>query len=259
MLLGLAGLAAGGIAVFVTRLEAGPVALLLVGLVLLLVGIGGRLPSRLRVGDNEAAWDAVETFVERVAEDATPSRRPDLLEALDDLAGAAPQLVGSAISAIAYENLTFEMLSTVVMRLNQLDEGTIGVPEYMVQRNQRVTTMAGAAMATAVEADALISTPSGAKVVVEISGSSRGITTATVSKLAAWLDPQISDTTSSYFDLVRASSVLLITRASLTHQGRALVENLSHRLVHVTVRGTEDEERLAQAVIEALRRGEGKA
>jgi hypothetical protein len=137
--LGLAGLGAGGVAVFVTHLEAGPVALLIVGLVLLLIGIGGRLPSRLRVGDNEAAWDAVETFVERLTEDATPSGRPDLLEALDDLAEAAPQLAGSAISAIAYANLIFEMLSAAVMRLNQLDEEA--VPGFTLQRDQNVTTM----------------------------------------------------------------------------------------------------------------------
>jgi hypothetical protein len=53
--LGLAGLGCGGVAVFTTQLEAGPVALLAVGLVLLLIGVGGRLPNRLKVGETEAA------------------------------------------------------------------------------------------------------------------------------------------------------------------------------------------------------------
>lgn len=188
---------------------------------LLLVGIGGRLPSRLRVGDNEAAWDAVETFVERLAEDAAPSGRPELLEALDGLAEAAPQLAGSAISAIAHGNLIFEMLSAVVTRLNQVDEEANGISGFTLQRDQNVTTISTRMMSTSVTADALISTPSGAKVAVEISGSSSGITTSTVSKLAAWLDPEISDTSPRYRDLeVRASSVLLITRARLTRQGQ---------------------------------------
>ncbi len=66
MALGLIGLGAGGVAVFVTHLEAGPVALLVVGFLFLLIGMSGRMPSRLKIGDNEAAWEeAVQVFVER--------------------------------------------------------------------------------------------------------------------------------------------------------------------------------------------------
>jgi hypothetical protein len=54
--LGLAGLGAGGAAVFITHLEAGPVALLAAGLVLALIGLGGVMPTRLKIGDNEAEW-----------------------------------------------------------------------------------------------------------------------------------------------------------------------------------------------------------
>ena len=82
----------------------------------------------------------------------------------------------------------------------------------------------------------MIHAPSDVKVAVEISGSSRGITTATVSKLAAWLDPEMEGTTWPHPDDVRASSVLLITRAVLTRQFQALIENLSHRLVLQPVR-----------------------
>ena len=64
---GIAGLGAGAVAVFVTHLEAGPVALLAVGLIFMIFGLAGTLPTRLKVGDNEAAWElerqAVETFV----------------------------------------------------------------------------------------------------------------------------------------------------------------------------------------------------
>jgi tetratricopeptide (TPR) repeat protein len=54
--LGAAGLGAGGVAVFVTKLEAGPVALLAVGFLFLIVGMSGRLPNRLKIGENEAEW-----------------------------------------------------------------------------------------------------------------------------------------------------------------------------------------------------------
>src|ERR1700678_3802418 len=67
--LGLVGLGSGGVAVFVIHLEEGPVPLLPGGLILLIIGVGGRLPSRLKVGENEAAWEAVEGFVSRVADE----------------------------------------------------------------------------------------------------------------------------------------------------------------------------------------------
>ena len=91
------------------------------------------------------------------------------------------------------------------------------------------------------------------QVAVEISGSTKGITAATVSRLAAWLEPEISATPVPAL-VVRVDAILLITRTTLTRQSQTLVENLSARLVHVVVRGTEDEERLAEAVAEVLRR-----
>jgi uncharacterized membrane protein HdeD (DUF308 family) len=52
--LGIASLGAGGVAVFVTYVEAGPIAPLFVGLIFMIIGLSGRLPTRLRIGDNEA-------------------------------------------------------------------------------------------------------------------------------------------------------------------------------------------------------------
>jgi hypothetical protein len=121
--LGLAGLGAGGAAVFITRLEAGPVALLAVGLVLLLVGAGGRLPSRLKVGENEATWDAVEEFVERVAEGVSPEQRPELVDALNDLREAAPAAAAIGLGAVSggveYERLITDLVMQAVMEINQ--------------------------------------------------------------------------------------------------------------------------------------------
>jgi hypothetical protein len=55
-ILGLLGMAAGGLAAFRAHLEAPPVALLAGGLILVLIGLGGTMPTRLKIGDNEAEW-----------------------------------------------------------------------------------------------------------------------------------------------------------------------------------------------------------
>jgi hypothetical protein len=113
--LGLAGLGSGAVAVFKTHLEAGPVGLLAVGFLLLLIGMSGRMPSRLKVGDNEAEWqeerEAVQEFVEQVAVDSQESRRVNLIEALDELAKAAPEVANPALSAMAYEPLVMETIA----------------------------------------------------------------------------------------------------------------------------------------------------
>lgn len=108
--LGLIGLGAGGAAVFITHVEAGPVALLIVGLIFLLIGMSGRMPNRIKVGDNEAAWEAVQEFVERVADEVSDEARPELLEAVGDLAEAAPSAATPTFRALMYENLIMTML-----------------------------------------------------------------------------------------------------------------------------------------------------
>lgn len=123
MALGLVGLGSGGLAVFVTRLEAGPVALLAVGLVLLLIGVGGRLPNRLKVGENEAAWEAVEGFISRVADEVPIEQTPQLVEALNRLAAAAPSVAAAGLGAVTermtYERMIRDMLSEAVRDVNR--------------------------------------------------------------------------------------------------------------------------------------------
>ncbi len=125
VLLRLGGLGSGGAAVYLTHLEAGPVGLLAVGLLLLLVGMSGRLPTRIRVGDNEAAWDAVQEFVDRVTDDAPDDAKPGLINALGDLAGAAPRATSSALSALAYELMISNMLHEFVIQANATGEDSL--------------------------------------------------------------------------------------------------------------------------------------
>lgn len=97
--LGLAGLVsfiAGGVAVFTRSNEAGPVALIGVGAVLLMVAVAGFMPTLLKVGDSEARWHReVAESVERI--DRAASEVGTLLDAsgvsLDALtAGGRPSV-----------------------------------------------------------------------------------------------------------------------------------------------------------------------
>jgi hypothetical protein len=107
---GLAGLGAGGVAVFATRLEAGPVALLGIGFLFLLIGMSGQLPTRLKFGDNEAVWEAVQGFVERVTESVPEENRTSIVDALDELAYVAPDVARPALEAMGYEADVMKML-----------------------------------------------------------------------------------------------------------------------------------------------------
>jgi hypothetical protein len=73
-----------------------------------------------------------------------------------------------------------------------------------------------------------------------------------MSPVGEWLDPEISAPSPDLDEDVRATGVLLITRTSLNRQYQTLIDNLSPRLVHVVVRGTEDEKRLAGRQLDAL-------
>ena len=157
--LGVAGLGAGGLAVFITHLEAGPVALLAVGLVFMIVGLAGTLPTRLKVGDSEAAWEiereAMETFVERVA-DATPeANQREFLGALSELAEDAPRIAGPALSGLAYERLVMSMIAEAVDMLRE-DPSLSGLDLATEKRlSNRV-------------ADALISAGDGRNLLIEV-------------------------------------------------------------------------------------------
>jgi tetratricopeptide (TPR) repeat protein len=81
---------AGGVAVFTRSNEAGPVALIGVGALLFMIAVTGFLPTRLKIGDNEANWHReVAESVERI--DRTADEVGTVLDAsgasLDALTG----------------------------------------------------------------------------------------------------------------------------------------------------------------------------
>ena len=66
-IIGAGGLGAGGVATFTRSVEAGPVGLIAVGTLFLFVALSGALPTRIKIGDNEAEWARdVEESVERI-------------------------------------------------------------------------------------------------------------------------------------------------------------------------------------------------
>ena len=91
--MGVAGLGAGGVAVFITHVEAGPVALLAVGLIFMIIALSGRLPTRLKIGENEAEWQEVAgEVIETAIEASPPSAKAQLANQLGELAEVAPGL-----------------------------------------------------------------------------------------------------------------------------------------------------------------------
>lgn len=163
IILGVAGLGSGAVAVYVTRLEAGPVGLLAVGFLLLLIGMSGRLPTRLKVGDNEAEWqeerEAFQEFVETVAEDAD-NKPADLMGALDKLAEAAPEVANPALSAMAYEALVMNAIA----ELGHGSTGQLNSPEFtLVDLGRRGPV------------DAIIESRDGSRIAVEIKAYRSGM------------------------------------------------------------------------------------
>jgi hypothetical protein len=232
--LGFGGLGSGGVAVFVTHLEAGPVALLAVGLVLLLVGAGGRLPSRLKWGENEAAWEeAVEDFVSRVAENAPSEQTPQLVGALNELAGVAPSAAAAGLGAvterIAYVQMVMEMLAEAVQEISrsQLERST---------KDSVPLELSLAGMGDFIQGgfNAIVSAPNGACVAVEIK---RRVDVNTIETAETAAKEAVKG----------AVKVLLISNQEPTQLAgvRLMASDFVH---HVRVTGKDDLPKLIQAI-----------
>jgi hypothetical protein len=118
-LLGLAGVGAGGTAVFVTDVEAGPVALIAAGVLFLLIGLSGVLPTRLKVGDNEAEWnqEVLTDVVEALVESADASAFDTVGVALEYLATVSPGVAQRAKLTLARERILDSRLRPAVQKL----------------------------------------------------------------------------------------------------------------------------------------------
>lgn len=234
--LGIAGLALGALAVFVTHLEAGPVALLAVGLIFMIVGLAGILPTRLKVGDNEAAWEiereAVQVFVERVAEEAPVERQPDLLDALGELAEDAPQVAAVGISAMAYERQLREEINQAIEQIQTVrgDGKPIKFTTQITADRQRT--------------DAILEGPTGRLVAIEVKISGKNLSSAwfdilhqkIISQSRAWRGPGV---------------MLLITRDQLSPAAQNRLSEYPE-IHHVIFGGPRDRAALLNALIDVM-------
>src|SRR4051794_29118242 len=96
---GAAALGCGATAAFVRDLEAPPVALMAIGGIFLLIGLGGVMPTRLKIGENEAEWQLEEyrDLVVEVVDNVTP---PEQQRIVERLANVDPTAAADAISGI---------------------------------------------------------------------------------------------------------------------------------------------------------------
>ena len=234
---GLGALAAGGYAVFASHLEAGPVALLAVGFLFLVIAMSGRLPTRIRLGDNEASWqeerEAAQDFVEQVVVQTGDETRLHAVSALEALNRTAPRLAAPALRAILYEEQVMTMLRQI-----QLTAGTdtSGMPAFtlLIPRDAQGHALANALLViqggTAVAAEVgTLSRP--------MDGQAAGTVRARLSRLRH-ADPSVR-------------GCLLITRAGVTRTALNII-GLTLPVRQIQITGPEAIDSLADAIRECL-------
>jgi len=108
--------------------------MLLIGLIFMLIAMRGQLPSRFKIGDNEAAWDQVGDYVADTIAKAPPANKPAEIERALELAGIAPEAVARGIGKVALRDASLALLREIVE----------DVPD--VQLRELAATMAGEVM-----------------------------------------------------------------------------------------------------------------
>jgi hypothetical protein len=226
-LLAAAGLASGGVAVFITHLEAGPVALIAAGVLFAFIALSGQMPTRLKFGENEASWEAVSGVLEQAAEDVSPARRPELIDALGRIGESAPAAAASALNAVAYENMVMEMISQIRQVSIEKDDAQ---PFDLIRQS-----------GAGVLFDAYLIAPSQVGISVEIKAARANISVGAVAEIVARFrllqraDP-------------RARALLIISRTGPSDAALQLInaEGINFSFVRVATSG--DETRLASHI-----------
>lgn len=145
-LLGVAGLGAGGTAVFLTHVEAGPVALIGAGVLFLFLALGGVMPTRVRVGEAEAEFQRqIQESVERI-EQKSPA-----IGALLDAGGASLMAITSGQppapnSSLIRAGVEAGILAEDVRQLESMAGEQIVPPAALLELGRWMT---GAVMTTA--------------------------------------------------------------------------------------------------------------
>lgn len=209
-IIGVTGFVAGGTATFTRDVEAGPVALIAVGALFLIVSLAGFLPTRLKVGDNEAEW--LESAGEALADvtDLVPTEsRAQAASVLETLARTQPEAAAPAIAAFAYEQVIFSMLYDAVQEFAR----RTGRPQLTIKREPPEGRDRGL--------DGLLVDEFGRQVAIEVKAYSRPLPAAAVEavvrRFRSWDTPE--------------RQLLFISRTPFTSAARELLT----RTLEVTV------------------------
>lgn len=222
--LGFASLGAGGVAVFITHVEAGPVALLAVGLIFMIVALSGRLPTRLKIGENEAVWQEFAGNVIETAVDASPpSVKVELAPQLAVLAEVAPRAAAPALSGLAYEPNVAAAITSAATLIPQVEQ---------VSTSVRVEDVG--------EFDFIIQATENRFILVEVKTSPRLYTSQ-----AADIIEKAHFYRQTYPD--RKTALLLVSRYRVIDAIRALFSRTSNA-TYIVFRGKEDELKLVGAI-----------
>jgi hypothetical protein len=111
--LGAVGVTAGGVAVFVSRNQAGTAFLLLIGAVLLVLGIQGTPMRRLASGDNSVELATIRQRAAAVLTRVETSESPEVVAAVSDAVAAIDPRLPRASSAAAYQRAVAAALRRV--------------------------------------------------------------------------------------------------------------------------------------------------
>ena len=222
--LGVAGLGAGGVAVFITHVEAGPVALLAVGLIFMIIALSGRLPTRLKIGENEAEWQEVAgEVIETAVEASPPSARAQLATQLGELAEVAPRAAAPALSGLVYEQSIRQTIEEAVNKIPAIERLLTWVTLEEVG-----------------EFDFAIQATGNRFILVEVKASPRLSMSqvATITENARFYSEAYPD---------RKTGLLLLSRYPLSAGVRAMFMQVPFAAC-VVVRGREDENALIEAI-----------
>jgi len=186
------------------------------------------MPTRLKIGENEAAWEGVQDFVERVADETPREAQPALLDALSELAEAAPQLAAAGVGAVTYETQIVDMINGVI---NTLPGGQVKFVFGLVE-NKRTG-----------RPDLHLEAPN-RTVLVEIRSSTKMLSPDSVE----YLFRQINDLGE---ERPRPVAALLVTRTPLRPDAFDVLRG-RHDVYYVHVKGAQDFDRLEKAIRNAV-------
>jgi hypothetical protein len=122
VLLAAGGLGLGARAVFTTHSEAGPVALIAIGLLFAIVAMAGVLPFRIKIGDNEFELAKERKKNKRLTgaitdlSAAADPKKPEVQEAVGNLERDVPDAGSAARRALGFEATVQEALKSICER-----------------------------------------------------------------------------------------------------------------------------------------------